>query len=235
MRVRIVPARQAQLLAARRAGADEDGVEALLQQPLHALDGRVVPNVHAHVQDVVDFLPQHFGGQAELRNVRPHEAARPVVLLEDRDLVAEGHEVAGDSQRRGARAHAGDPLPVLLLWDLREAGRDIASEVGGDALEAADRDWLVLDPAAPAGGLAGAVARPAEDAREDVRLPVEHVGVVVPLLGDEADVARYVGVSRAGPLAIHDLVVVVGILDVRWLHRLSSGRPRPTTPRLPDP
>jgi hypothetical protein len=65
------------------------------------------------------------------------------------------------------------------------AALTVALVVGGDALQAADRDRLrcrfvvFLDAAAPAGGLAGAVAGAAQDAREDVRLPVDHVGVAV--------------------------------------------------------
>jgi hypothetical protein len=76
---------------------------------------------------------------------------------------------------------------------------------------AADRDRLLLDAAAPARGLAGAIARPPQDAREDVRLAVEHVRVGVPTLSDESDVFGHVGVRRACPLAVDDLVEVVGV------------------------
>jgi hypothetical protein len=64
-----------QVLALRRAAADEDGVVALAQQPAHAVDGRVVAQVDAHVEDVVDLLVEHGGRQPERRDVRAHEAA----------------------------------------------------------------------------------------------------------------------------------------------------------------
>jgi hypothetical protein len=54
---------------------------------------------------------------------------------------------------------------------------DVVLEVGGDALEAADGHRFLVHPAAPAGRLAGAVADAAENARKDIRPPVDHVGV----------------------------------------------------------
>ena len=83
--------------------------------------------------------------------------------------------------------------------------------VGGDALEPADRDRLAVDAAAAAGRLARAVAGAAEDAREDVRLAVEQVGVGVAALRDQPDVFGNVGVGRAGPLAVDDFVEVTWI------------------------
>jgi hypothetical protein len=85
-------------------------------------------------------------------------------LLEDRHLVAERHQVVRDRQRGGAGADAGDALAVLLRRGLGRRGGIIALVIGGDALEAADRDRLLLDAAAAAGRLAGAVADAPEDA-----------------------------------------------------------------------
>src|SRR5690606_30011766 len=99
----------------------------------------------------------------------------------------------------------------------------VALVVGGHALEAADRDRLglravvLLDPPAPAGRLAGAVAGAAEDPREDVAVPVDHVGVGVAAGGDQADVLGDRRVRRAGPLAIDDPVEGVRIADIGWL------------------
>jgi hypothetical protein len=45
---------------------------------------------------------------------------------------------------------------------------DVVAMIGGDALEATDRDRFAVDATTPAGGLAGAVTGAAEDAREDV-------------------------------------------------------------------
>ena len=52
----VVAAGDVQILAARRAAADEDRVEALRQQRLHAVDGRVVADVDAHVENLVDLV-----------------------------------------------------------------------------------------------------------------------------------------------------------------------------------
>src|SRR5579872_498401 len=59
--VGIVAAGNVEFFAARRAGADEDGVEAFVQQRSHAFDGRVVADVDAHVEDLVDFLVENVG------------------------------------------------------------------------------------------------------------------------------------------------------------------------------
>ena len=115
---------------------------------------------------------------------------------------------------------------------LGQAARDVALVVGGDALEAADGHRLFLDPAAAAGRLARAVAGAAQDAREDVGLPVDHVGVGVAPGGDQADVFGNRRMRRAGPLAIDDLVEVVGILDVgRLQYHFLLAPDRPS--RLP--
>src|SRR5262249_49728625 len=96
---------------------------------------------------------------------------------------------------------------------------DVAAEVGRDPLEPADRDRLSVDASAPAGRLARAIAGAAEDAGEDVGLSVEEIGLGVLALGDEADVLRHIGVRRACPLAIDDLVEARRILDVGGVHR----------------
>ena len=75
---------------------------------------------------------------------------------------------------------------------------------------------IAFDTTAPAGRLTGAVARPAEDAREDVGLPVDHVRVGVATVRDQPDVLRHIGVRRTGPLAVDNLMVVPGIGDVCW-------------------
>ena len=48
-----------QILPVRRAAADEHRVESLREQVAHARDGRVVPDVDAHVEDVADLLVEH--------------------------------------------------------------------------------------------------------------------------------------------------------------------------------
>ncbi len=75
-----------------------------------------------------------------------------------------------------------------------------------------------VDAVAPAGRLAGPVAGAAEDAGKDVRLAVEHVGVGVAALRDQADVLGHIGVGGAGPLAVDDLMEVVRIANVGRSH-----------------
>src|SRR5262245_16675980 len=92
---------------------------------------------------------------------------------------------------------------------------DVVTLVGRHALQAANRDRLSVDSNAPAGRLAWPVARSSKDTWEDVRLPVDHVRVGVPTLRDQADVFRHIGVRRTSPLAVDNLMVVLGIADVR--------------------
>jgi hypothetical protein len=215
----LVPAPgEVELLASGGSAADEDGVEALVEHGLHAGDGGVVADVDPHVEDHLGLLVEHLGGQAEGRDVGPHQAARHSVLLEHGDGVAQWEQVVRHGERRRAGADAGDALVVRLLRGPGQPVADVTPQVGSDALEAADGHRRTVDPLASAGRLARAVAGPTEDRREDVRLPVHQVGVVVPALGDEADVLRHVGVGRAGPLAVHYLVVVARIFDVRRFH-----------------
>jgi hypothetical protein len=85
--------------------------------------------------------------------------------VEDRDLVAE----RGRSRATVSEA-APPPMQAMRLPFLRAAGGrrggDVVLVVGGDALQAADRDRLLLDAAAAAGRLAGAVAGAARECRE---------------------------------------------------------------------
>ena len=194
----------------------------LVEQRAQARDRRVVADVDAHVENDLRLVFEHVVGQPERRDVRAHESAGLVELLEHHDLVAERHQVVGDRERRRARPDAGDALAVLLGRDDRQSVGDVAFQVGRDALEATDGDRLSVDAVAAAGRLAGSVAGAPEDSREDVGLPVEHVGVVELALSDHPDVARHVGVRRTGPLAVHDLVVVVRVLVVSRLHAAFS-------------
>ena len=95
---------------------------------------------------------------------------------------------------------------------------DFAAQIGGHALQTADGHGLAIQAPAAAGRLARAVAGAAEDCREHVRLPVEHVGVGVPALRDQPDVFRNVGMRGACPLAIDDFVEIVRVLNVCRFH-----------------
>ena len=109
-------------------------------------------------------------------------------------------------------------LPFLSLGIFGSRAADIVAMVRGDALQAADGDRLFFDAPAPAGRLAGPVADAPEDAGEDVGMAVHHVGVGEAPLRDQPDVFGNVRVRWAGPLAIHDLVKVVGMRGIGRLH-----------------
>ena len=175
---------------------------------------RVVANVDAHVEDLVDLVHQNAFGQAERRDVGAHQAAGLVVLFEDHDFVAERHQVVRDGERCRAGADAGDALAVFLAGDFRKAIRDVVAQVGRDALQAADGDGFAVHAAAAAGRLAGAIAGAPENRGEHIRFPVEHVGVGIAALRDQTNVFGNIGVGRTRPLAVHDFVEVVRVVDV---------------------
>src|SRR5215469_15662872 len=105
-----------ELLALGRAGAHEYRIEAAAAQQLtHALHRRVQAQVHAHAGDHGNLFVQHAVRQAERGDVGAHQTAGLAVLLEDRDLVAKGHEIVGHGKRGAAGTDAGDALAVLGL------------------------------------------------------------------------------------------------------------------------
>ena len=149
------------------------------------------------------------------------------------DLVADRGEIAGDGQRRWPGADAGDALAVALIGGLGQTIPNVALAVGGDALQPADRDRLFLHASAPAGGLARAVAGAPENAGEDVRLPVDHIGADMVAVGDAANIFGHRRMRRAGPLAIDHFVEVVGIREVSRLHdAVFSLPPQPESKRF---
>ncbi len=76
----------------------------------------------------------------------------------------------------------------------------------------------VADPAAAAGRFTRTIARAAQNRREHVRFPIDHVRFGVLALGDEADVLGNVGMGRTRPLAIHDFVEVRRLANIGRLH-----------------
>src|SRR5262249_36224038 len=61
-----------------------------------------------------------------------------------------------------------------------------------------------------------------KDAREDVGRPVDHIGVGIAAVGDQPDVFRDGRMGRTGPLAIDDLMKVVGSPRTRTLQQPGS-------------
>src|SRR6185437_1450956 len=211
-------ARNVEVAAARRAGADEDRVPAFGDQRLETVDALAAVEFDAEVEDVAGLLVDDRVGQTEFRDLRADHAARLGVLVEHDAGIAERSEVAGDGERGGPAADQRDALAVLALGRLRHPRLDVVLVVGGDALQAADRHRLVLDADATAGRLAWPVAGAPEHARKHVRLPIDHVGVVVTPLRDQTDVFGDRRVRRARPLAVDHFVEVVRRSNVSVLH-----------------
>src|SRR5262249_39172207 len=76
------------------------------EELLHAVPRRRVAAVDHHVGAHGDLFVAHALRQAEGGDVGAHEPAGLGQLLEDRDLVAERHEVVGDRELRGPGADA---------------------------------------------------------------------------------------------------------------------------------
>jgi hypothetical protein len=83
--------------------------------------------------------------------------------------------------------------------------------IGCHPFQPADRDGLLIDSPAAACRLTGPVADAAEYAREHVRLAILDIGVAESPLRNEPYIKRYIGMGRAGPLAIDHFVEVVGV------------------------
>src|ERR1700722_8601522 len=214
----VMTAGDVELFSARRSRADKDRIEALAEQRPHAMNGRVVSNLNSHVEDLVDLVHENAFGQAEGGNVGAHQSAGPVVLFEEDNFVAQRHQVVRDRERGRSRADTCDALSVFLAGDLGKTIGDVVAQIGRHALQAANGDGLAIHAATAAGRLARAIAGAAENRREHVRLPVEHVGIGIAALRDEANVFGNVSVGRTGPLTVHNFVEVVRVADVRGVH-----------------
>src|SRR6267142_6455601 len=95
---------------------------------------------------------------------------------------------------------------------------DVVLEVGGDALQPADRDRGFLDTAAAACGLARTIAGASQNSRKHIRSPIDHVGVAIAALGDQADVFWNGCMRGTGPLAVDHFVKVVGCRNISRFH-----------------
>ena len=72
-------ARNVEVAAARRAGADEDRVVAFGEELLQRIDAMAALELDAEVEDVAHLLVDHALGQAEARDLRPDHAAGQAV------------------------------------------------------------------------------------------------------------------------------------------------------------
>ena len=171
----------------------------------------------AEVEDVIGLLVDHLVRQPEFRNLAAHHAAGLGVGIEHGAVIAERREIARDRERSGTAADQRDALAVLRQRR-RHPMLDVVLEVGGDALEAADRDRRFLDAAAAAGGLARTIAGASQNSGKHIRFPVDHIGVAITPLCNQPDVFGNWRVCGAGPLAIDHFVKVVRRRDVSRFH-----------------
>ena len=112
---RVVPPGQLEFLASRRAAADKHRAESgLIEQRLHAVNGVTQFDVGAHVDDVANFLVEHFRWQPELRDIGAHEAAHCRKGLENGDFVAQRQQIVGNGQRRTAGANQRNLVAIRL-------------------------------------------------------------------------------------------------------------------------
>ena len=215
-----------QVAPSRCAAADKHGVITLREQLAHRIHTLTALEGDPHVQDVTRLFVDHRLGQAKTRDLAANESPGLGLAVEHRDVIAQRRQISRHRQRGRTGAHTGDAFAVLRA-DLGHAALDVFLVVRRHPLQAANRHrlWMLavtlFDPAAPAGGLAGTVASAPEHAGKHVGHPVDHVGIAVAALPDQADVFWHGGVGRAGPLTIDDFMKVrriggVGRLQ-RWL------------------
>ena len=87
-----------------------------------------------------------------------------------------------------------------------------------NALQAANRDGPVFDSTTSACRFAGAVAHSPQNAGEDIGCSICQIRFAELPLGNQADVMRHVSVRRAGPLAIDNFVIVLGVGGICRFH-----------------
>ena len=103
-----------EVLALGRAGADEDGVEAFLQQRVEALDLLAEARLDAHASDAVDLLVEHASRAGGRRECWCASGRRPCGSFSNSThVIAERQQIARNGERGGAGADQGDALAVL--------------------------------------------------------------------------------------------------------------------------
>ena len=211
---------QIQILSVRGAAAHEDGVVAGGQQSSHGVDALPALEGDAlQIEHIAGFFVQYAIGQTKARNARAHESARLCFGIEHRHVIAQWRQIASHRERGRPCAHTGNAFAVGWLT-FGHSVQDVILVVGRHAFEPADGDrfgmgGVALFHAQPAAGwFAGTVAGAAQNSRENVGDPVDHVGIGVAALGNQPDVLRHRRMRRTGPLAVNHLVVPVGVAGV---------------------
>src|SRR5260221_498568 len=96
--------------------------------------------------------------------------------------------------------------PIFSTWpnetEASHSMRAVVLEVGGDALETADRNRGFFDAAAAACRFAWTIAGASQNSGKHIRSPIDHIGVAITPLGNQTDVLGNWRVRGTGPLAI---------------------------------
>lgn len=153
-----------------------------------------------------------------------HEAAPRWLIVVEIHLVSQRREISRYRKRGRAASDECNFFAVLSLRYLGQTIKDRRFVIGCDALESADRHRFFFDPTSSAGRLARSITGTAKNAGEYVRLPIDHVSVVVTLLGNQSNIFRDRCVRRAGVLAIDDLMEIFRVSDISWFHFVHFAR-----------
>ena len=213
---------QLKIASAWRAATDEHCVVIFGKQRVHRLDALATFEGDAEIEDVARLFIDHRLRQAKAWNLGADEATRFRLAIKHRDVIAERRQIAGNGERRGSRADARDAL-AIFRGQRGHSTAYVVFHVGGNPFESTDRNRfgsrtvVLFYATASARGLARTVTGAPQNAGEHVRRPVDHVGVAVATLRDQADVFGNGSVSRTGPLTIDDLVEIGRIRDIRTL------------------
>ncbi len=216
------PTGDIQVAAPRSARAHKHGVVAFLEYLLEAGYIGLKVLIDTHIEDEIDLLVEHLWRESEHGNLTAHEAAAQGLVVVQIELVAEGRQITGHRQGGRTGPNEGHSPPIALLRYTRQQMLDLVFVIGCHPFESADGHRLVFHTAASAYRLAGSVTGPAKNPRKDVGLPVDHVGIGVTARCDQADVLGYRCVRRAGVLAIHHFVEVLGIFRIGCFHSATS-------------
>ncbi len=100
--------------------------------------------------------------------------------------------------------------------------------IGGYTFQAANGDRLVFNPATTTYRLARSITDPAQYPWKNIGIAVLHVRIGELPLGNHADIRGNIGVGGAAPLAIDNLVKVVGVGGICWLHSGVQARHIPS-------
>jgi len=205
----------AHFVADAGSGADEDGVEALLEEFVDgdiAADVGVADEPDAHRLEVGDVLVDDVLAHFEVGDAVDEDAAGLGPVFVDGDAVALIGELLGNGEAGGAGTDHGD-LEAGRLGHI--AGHGVAAEllalvIGAEGFELADGDGRLLLAAGPDGEPddAGAFAELLLGAEAAAHLG--EVGCFAELVGGAEDVAGFDEGERTGDIVVDGTGLLAG-------------------------